>query len=334
VSDRQVNVFDCELTNHLDEHGFAHRGEPLRGWLGAERIGAGLYAAEPGRPIWPYHYHHGVEEWLYVLAGTPVLRDTGGRRRLTAGDLICFPSGHRGAHTMEGPGRFLVLSSGGSPAPSLSAYPDSDKLAALAGRTEIPGLDAIMFVRDGAVGYWHAEGTHGPADPEHEPVRQPASTPGPPVINALTVVADKQFANAPPGFRSRAASVGKPLGATRLGATILDLDPGEGSGPYHYECGREEWLLVLGGTPTLRRPAGEERLRAGDLVCFPDGPDGAHRVINRDDVLARVMFLSTKELPTNICYPDSGKWLMRNGPGRTTLAFREADAVDYWEGER
>ena len=34
----------------------------------------------PRSPIWPYHYHHGVEEWLYVLAGAPVLREPAGER--------------------------------------------------------------------------------------------------------------------------------------------------------------------------------------------------------------------------------------------------------------
>jgi hypothetical protein len=25
-----------------------------------------VYRGELGVPIWPYHYHHGIEEWLYV----------------------------------------------------------------------------------------------------------------------------------------------------------------------------------------------------------------------------------------------------------------------------
>jgi uncharacterized cupin superfamily protein len=333
VSPGQLNVAHCELSVELDEHGFRHRVEPLGARLGAQRIGAAVYAAAADVPIWPYHYHHGIEEWLYVISGSPVLRDAGGRRALTAGDLVCFPSGHLGAHTIDGPGRFMLLSCGGRPEPSISAYPDSDKVGVVSGRSAINRLNVIMVPRDAGVGYWHREGTAGATEPEAEIVREPGSAASPPVINALTVAAERQSADAPAGVRSRVASVGGPLGAERLGATILELDPGEGSGPYHYQCGREEWLLVLTGTPTLRRPEAEARLEPMDLVCFPDGPAGAHRVINRGEGGARVLLLSTRGIPANVCFPDSGHWLMRNGHGASTLTFHESDAVGCGDGE-
>ena len=53
----------------------------------------------------------------------------------------------------------------------------------------------------------------------------------------------------------------------RLDGTVVDLDSGEGCEPYHYVYGREEWLLVLAGTPILRRPHGEDHLEAGDLCA-------------------------------------------------------------------
>jgi uncharacterized cupin superfamily protein len=101
----------------------------------------------------------------------------------------------------------------------------------------------------------------------------------------------------------------------------MELDPGEGSDPYHFVYGREEWLLVLAGTPTLRHPDGEDRLEAGDLVCFPDGPAGAHRLLNRGDSLVRALFLTTTGLPANVGYPDTGEWLLRNGPGQEDVAL-------------
>ena len=55
---------------------------------------------------------------------------------------------------------------------------------------------------------------------------------------------------------------------------------------------------------------------AGDLVCFPEGPGGAHRLRNGHEPVARVLFLSTTGLPVNVCYPDSGRWLVRNESGR------------------
>jgi len=106
---KKVNILGVELEERLDEAGFRHSATSAGVRLGAHRIGAGVYEAEPGVPIWPYHYHHGIEEWLYVIAGAPVLREPAGERTLTPGDLVCFPSGHVGAHTVKGPGRFVIF---------------------------------------------------------------------------------------------------------------------------------------------------------------------------------------------------------------------------------
>ena len=62
----------------------------------------------------------------------------------------------------------------------------------------------------------------------------------------------------------------------------------------------------LAGTPSLRHPHGEAHLEAGDLVCLPEGPAGAHRLRNRGGSVARALILSTTGLPANACYPDTG----------------------------
>ena len=122
-----MNILSVELDEPLDEAGFRHVATSVGLRLGAQRIGASVYQAEAGSPIWPYHYHHGVEEWLYVIEGAPVLREPAGERILTPGDLVCFPSGHVGAHTLKGPGRFVIFATGYQLQPYMSVYPDSDK---------------------------------------------------------------------------------------------------------------------------------------------------------------------------------------------------------------
>ena len=92
MSVTKVNILDVELVEPLDEAGFGHLGASVGPRLEARRICAGVYRAEAGSPIWPYHYHHGIEEWLYVIAGAPVLREPAGEH-LAPGDLVCFPSG-------------------------------------------------------------------------------------------------------------------------------------------------------------------------------------------------------------------------------------------------
>src|SRR6478752_4282503 len=111
----------------------------------------------------------------------------------------------------------------------------------------------------------------------------------------------------PEGFRSGIARLGKLLGAEESGISVYEIPPGQAVCPYHYEVGEEEWLLVLEGTPTLRHPEGSERLAPWDVVCFPRGPEGAHRIGNETEQTARVLMLSTVVLPTATVYPDSDK---------------------------
>jgi uncharacterized cupin superfamily protein len=146
-------------------------------------------------------------------------------------------------------------------------------------------------------------------------------------VNVLELPTQNR-AGRPAGYRSPKANVGRLLGAESLGATAYDLDPGQSVCPYHFEHGREEWLLVLSGRPALRTPRGEEALEPWDVVCFPDGPDGAHKVTNRTEAPARVLVVSTKG-PVVWVYPDSGKV----GTSVTQGLFRFADAVGYWHGE-
>jgi uncharacterized cupin superfamily protein len=135
-----------------------------------------------------------------------------------------------------------------------------------------------------------------------------------------------------PGFSWTAARVGKALGGKLIGASLYELEPGEKSFPYHYEYGAEEWLIVVAGAPTLRVPDGERKLRAGDTIAFPEGPEGAHQVLNRSDEPTRVLILSTKGLPAVAVYPDSDKLGVWLEDGEWAM-FLRGDKVDYWQGE-
>jgi len=137
----------------------------------------------------------------------------------------------------------------------------------------------------------------------------------------------------PEGYRAGMARFGPGIGATLLGGTIYELPPGQSICPYHFEYGDEEWLILLDGRATLRRPQGEEEVGPGDVVCFPAGPDGAHKVTNRVGGPCHVLMLSTKNDPAIAAYPDSDKVGVFPGGGDEGLLFRRKDAVDYYEGE-
>jgi uncharacterized cupin superfamily protein len=135
------------------------------------------------------------------------------------------------------------------------------------------------------------------------------------------------------GFRHRAVPVGRRLGARLLGGSLYELPPGEKTWPYHYELGCEEWLVVVSGHPSLRHPDGEQTLEPGDVAVFPEGPDGAHQVINRTDEPCRVLILSSKAPLAIIHYPDSKKvGLWSQSDGYQALVASEPK-LDYWDGE-
>jgi uncharacterized cupin superfamily protein len=131
----------------------------------------------------------------------------------------------------------------------------------------------------------------------------------------------------------RAAPVGTQAGATQVGVSVYELDPGKRNLPYHAHFGVEEIVVVLRGTPTLRTPEGERTLEPGDTVCFPAGPDGAHLVRNageQGDV--RVAILSTKNEFGIAEYPDSDK--LGVWAGGQHYMLRRSAHLDYWDGER
>jgi uncharacterized cupin superfamily protein len=134
-----------------------------------------------------------------------------------------------------------------------------------------------------------------------------------------------------PGFRWRRMRVA----GEHLGASLYELPPGERTWKYHYEVGNDELLVVVLGRPTLRDPDGEHELEPGDCVLFPEGPAGAHQVVNRSDEPVRVLIVSNFAMPRAAFYPETDEVKVRWSPApEDTLMWRRQDAVGYWESER
>jgi uncharacterized cupin superfamily protein len=151
-------------------------------------------------------------------------------------------------------------------------------------------------------------------------------------VNLFQAAADDR-SDRPDGYRLAYTRLAPQIGASKIGATVYDLPPGQSSFPYHYEYGCEEWLLVVAGRPTLRHPGGEDVLDPGDLVCFAEGPEGAHKVTNDADETARIVILSTKAVPAVAVYPDSDKIGVFTEGESDDLMVRRESYVDYWDRE-
>jgi uncharacterized cupin superfamily protein len=123
-----------------------------------------------------------------------------------------------------------------------------------------------------------------------------------------------------------------------LTMSVYVVEPGEKHLPYHFHHGAEELLLVLEGTPTLRTPAGERQLRAGDVAHFARGAEGAHQVWNDGEAPARFVVAAANTTPEIVEYPDSGKLAAmakttsQHGPQLWTMHFLENE-TGYWDGE-
>jgi uncharacterized cupin superfamily protein len=139
------------------------------------------------------------------------------------------------------------------------------------------------------------------------------------------------------GFGVRGTRVGTMAGATQLGLTVYELDPGKKNLPYHAHFGVEEVIVVIKGTPTLRTPDGERELAEGEVVACPPGRAGAHQLINRGEEVARFLILSSKALADVIEYPDSERISAQGGewgaPEAVAYMLSTEPQLDYFEGE-
>jgi uncharacterized cupin superfamily protein len=144
---RRFNLLAPEFDHSSDRDGYRWRGARVGKAVAGDQIGASLYELGDDQRSYPYHFHHGMEEWLLVVSGSPVLRTPDGERVLREGDVICFPVGAAGGHQVTGPGTVLIISD--KPALDIAEFPDSGKVA-----MRPPGI--ILRTADTA-GYWDGE---------------------------------------------------------------------------------------------------------------------------------------------------------------------------------
>jgi uncharacterized cupin superfamily protein len=144
--------------------------------------------------------------------------------------------------------------------------------------------------------------------------------------------ADLNRDDEPAGYAHAYLKLAPLIGGPTMNGGYYELPPGQANCPYHYESD-EEWLLVLEGRLTVRHPDGEDELGPGDLVCFPAGPPGAHKLTNNGDEDVRMLIVSTANLPSVAVYPDSDKIGVIADWGERVFVRREA-GVDYYDGER
>lgn len=153
-----MNLYDDDWDVERAPRGKTERLMHLGRRLGGELIGATMFEVEPG---WSstYHIHHGNEEWILVVDGSPTVRTLEGERELRPGDLAAFRRGPDGAHAIANRSgalaRFVVFSS--MIDPDVVEIPEHGIVGAIAGGVPTAGRDSELelFVRrDAALDYF------------------------------------------------------------------------------------------------------------------------------------------------------------------------------------
>ena len=141
-------------------------------------------------------------------------------------------------------------------------------------------------------------------------------------------------------FRWKRARLGRQAGGEQLGASLFELPPAAATFPFHAHHANEELMIVISGHPTLRTIDGERELEEGEVVAFPAGRRGAHRLDNRGDETARILIVSTMIAPEVVEYPDSDKvrgssYPPGGAPPEDAIEFigRRGESIDYFAGE-
>lgn len=114
--------------------------------------------------------------------------------------------------------------------------------------------------------------------------------------------------------------------------SVYEIPPHKSAYPYHFHHNNEETFYILSGEGVLRTADGERKITAGELLFFPAGPAGAHKLTNCSETenLVYIDFDVVHDVDITR-YPDSDKigvW----GMGINRL-YPDAEAVNYYDGE-
>ena len=114
---------------------------------------------------------------------------------------------------------------------------------------------------------------------------------------------------------------------------FYEIEPGKAPSPKHSHCFNTESFYIISGSGTVETGDGKITIKAGDLITFPPGEAGTHKIINTSETENLVYIdFDTSLVPDIIKYPDSGKTGVKQANGNTRY-FIDGTDVDYYTGE-
>lgn len=124
-----------------------------------------------------------------------------------------------------------------------------------------------------------------------------------------------------------------PRAGNQCTVAIMEIPPQKTAYPCHYHIGVTEVFYIIRGRGRLEIPEGEREVSAGDVIVFPPGEAGAHKLWNASDSEPLVYLDCDTVVDSDVVfYPHSDKvGLIVNG--EPVAIYRRNDDVDYYEGE-
>jgi len=117
----------------------------------------------------------------------------------------------------------------------------------------------------------------------------------------------------------------------QLQVAFMEIPPGRSAFPYHWHENVTEAYVILEGRGLVRTPEREFEIGPGQVVVFPPGPAGSHRMTNTGEVPLRYVDIDSTDDPDVCHYPDSGKSAHISSHG--VRIWRDADEIGYYDGE-
>lgn len=130
--------------------------------VGAKKLGYSFFTVSPGKAAFPFHFHNGNEEMIYILQGEGTLRLGNENIPVGEGTIVSFPPGpdhpHQLINTSARDLRYLVVST--MEYPDISEYPDSNKIGAYVTSAGPQAGFRALYLKEKNVPYY--EGETGP----------------------------------------------------------------------------------------------------------------------------------------------------------------------------
>lgn len=151
---KHTRIEDIPVSHKVEHEGYEYFRRKFIPFGGAKNALVSVYEVPPRKSAYPYHYHHKNEETFYILRVEGILRTPEGERKVTAGELLFFPTGSAGAHKLTNCSEtenLVYLDFDVVHDVDIAVYPDSDKIGVWG-----MGINK-MYPQDGDVDYYDGE---------------------------------------------------------------------------------------------------------------------------------------------------------------------------------